>query len=74
MRALGAHASSSIETCALMIRQGRSVADLAESLHPHPAVTEALQDCVRMLLGRSIMKPHAFPSELRLSSVTYDAG
>lgn len=72
MRALGAHASSSIETCALMIRQGRSVTDLAEMLHPHPAVTEALQDCVRMLMGVSIMKPQVFPSELRLSSVCYD--
>jgi len=71
MRALGAHASTSIETCALMIRQGRGVRDLAEMLHPHPAVTEALQDCVRMLLGRSLLKPHVFPSQLRLSTISY---
>ncbi len=72
MRALGAHASTSIEAVSLMIRQNRSVRELAELLHPHPAITEALQDCVRMLLGRSIMKPHVFRSELRLSRVGYD--
>ncbi|MCO4763282.1 MAG: NAD(P)/FAD-dependent oxidoreductase [Myxococcales bacterium] len=73
IRALGAHASTSIEAVSLMIRQNRSVRELAELLHPHPAVTEALQDCVRMLLGTSIMKPHVFTNELRLSAVTYDA-
>ncbi|MFT7521417.1 MAG: dihydrolipoamide dehydrogenase, partial [Kiritimatiellia bacterium] len=72
MRALGAHASTSIEACSLMIEQGKSIHALAELLHPHPAVTEALQDCTRMLLGTSILKPHVFTSDLRLSSVTYD--
>ncbi len=71
MRALGAHASSTIETTSLMIRQSRSVRDLAELLHPHPAVTEGLQECVRLLLGSSVMKPHVFPSELRVSRIGY---
>ena len=71
MRALGAHASSTIETTSLMIRQNRSVRDLAELLHPHPAVTEGLQECVRLLLGTSLMKPHVFPSELRVSRIGY---
>lgn len=73
IRSLGAHASTSIEACALLIHQGRSVRELAEMLHPHPSVTEALQDCVRMLLGSSICKPHVFSSALRLSSVRYEA-
>ena len=38
---------------------------------PGDAVTEALQDCARMFLGNSILKPHVFTSELRLSSVKY---
>ncbi len=71
IRVLGVHASTSIETVSLMIRQGRSVRDLAELLHPHPAVTEGLQDCVRMLLGTSIMKPQVFRSQLRVSRVGY---
>jgi dihydrolipoamide dehydrogenase len=75
VRALGVHASTTIEGVSLMIHANRSVRDLAELLHPHPAVTEGLQDCVRMLLGTSIHKPEVFRNELRLSRVTYsDAG
>jgi dihydrolipoamide dehydrogenase len=72
MRALGAHASTAIEAVSLMVHHGRSVRELAELLHPHPAMTEALQDCVRMLLGTSILKPHVFQRELRLSTVRYE--
>ena len=71
MRALGVHASTSIETVALMIHQQRPVSDLAEVLHPHPSVTEGLQDCVRMLLGTSILKPCVFRSQLRVSNIGY---
>ena len=45
--------------------------ELAELLHPHPAVTEGLQDCVRMLMGTSIHKPEVFRNDLRLSRVDY---
>jgi dihydrolipoamide dehydrogenase len=72
LRALGVHASTVIEAVSLMICQSRSIRDLAELFHPHPAIPEGLQDCVRMLLGTSIYKPHVFNSELRLSHVTYD--
>jgi len=71
MRALGVHASTTIEAVSLMMQYGRSARELAELLHPHPAVTEGLQDCVRMLMGTSIYKPSVFRSELRLSRVTY---
>ncbi|MBX3125087.1 MAG: NAD(P)/FAD-dependent oxidoreductase [Polyangiaceae bacterium] len=71
MRALGAHASTTLEAVSLMMNLGRSVRDLAELLHPHPAMTEALQDCARMLVGTSICKPHVFTSELRLARVGY---
>ena len=43
MRALGVHASTMLEAVSLMIQHGRSARDLAELLHPHPAVTEGLQ-------------------------------
>ena len=72
VRALGIHASTSLEAVSLMIQHGRSARELAELLHPHPAVTEGLQDCVRMLLGTSVYKPSVFQSELRLSRISYD--
>jgi dihydrolipoamide dehydrogenase len=71
MRVLGAHASTTIEAVSLMIKQDCSVCDLAELLHPHPAVTDRVQECARMLLGTSIYKPQVFQSDLRLSRVTY---
>jgi dihydrolipoamide dehydrogenase len=74
MRALGVHASTMLEAVSLMIQHGSSARDLAELLHPHPAVTEGLQDCVRMLMGTSIYKPCVFQSELRLSRIGYADG
>ena len=53
------------------IAAGACARELAEVLHPHPAVTEGLQECVRMLLGTSIYKPHVFRNELRLSQIDY---
>jgi len=73
MRAAGVHASTTIEAVALMMKAGHSVREIAELFHPHPAVTEAVQDCVRMLLGTSIYKPEVFTSDLRLSRVGYDS-
>lgn len=72
MRALGSHASTTLEAVSLMIQHGRSARELAELYHPHPAITEGLQDCVRMLLGTSIYKPSVFQSSLRLSRIHYD--
>jgi dihydrolipoamide dehydrogenase len=73
MRALGVHASTTIEAVALIMSQGRSVRELADLLHPHPAITECVQECARMLLGTSIHKPQVFQAELRLSRVTYES-
>jgi len=71
MRALGVHASTTIEAASLIMGHNRSVRELGNLIHPHPAITEALQDCVRMLTGESIYKPHVFKSELRLAKITY---
>ena len=72
VRALGVHASTTIEVVSLMMRHGLSARDLAELFHPHPSVPEGLQDCVRMLMGTSVLKPNVFPSRLRLSRIAYD--
>ena len=38
--------------------------ELAQCIHPHPAVPEGLQECARLLLGESILKPRVFGPEL----------
>jgi dihydrolipoamide dehydrogenase len=72
MRALGAHASTALQSVALMIQNKQSIRALAELWHPHPAVTEGLQECARLLIGTSIFKPQVFSPQLRVSRITYD--
>jgi dihydrolipoamide dehydrogenase len=65
MRAVGDQASSTIESVALLIAMQKSVRDLANLIFPHPAITEGLQECARMLLGKSIVKPQVFNRSLK---------
>jgi dihydrolipoamide dehydrogenase len=69
MRAMGAHASSTIQAVSLLIHLGKGVEELAELTHPHPSITEGVQECARMLLGKSICKPSAFAGKLRCHRV-----
>lgn len=57
MRVVGPHASSAIQAVALLIATGKGIRELAELIHPHPSIIEGIQECCRMLLGKSIMKP-----------------
>lgn len=65
MRAVGEHASSAIEAVALMMRLGTPIRELAELVHPHPSITEGVQECARMLLGHSIFKPGIFADRMQ---------
>lgn len=65
MRAVGEHASSAIQAVALMIRLGTPINELACLVHPHPSITEGVQECARMLLGRSIFKPSVFSDRMQ---------
>jgi dihydrolipoamide dehydrogenase len=62
VRAIGPHASSVVELASLAIRNNQSAYDLAELMTAYPAITQGFQECVRMLLNRSILKPNTFPS------------
>lgn len=59
MRVVGNHASSAIQAVALLISMDQGIRELAECVHPHPSITEGIQECVRMLLGKSLFKPEA---------------
>lgn len=65
MRAVGEHASSAIEAVALMMRLGTPIRELADLVHPHPSITEGVQECARMLLGHSIFKPSIFADRMQ---------
>jgi dihydrolipoamide dehydrogenase len=63
LRVVGPQASSAIQGIAFLIDQGATLHDIERCVHPHPAITEGVQECTRMLLGRSIMKLDVFGRE-----------
>lgn len=72
MKVVGNHASSAIQAVAVLISMNKGVEELAECVHPHPSITEGIQECVRMLMGKSLLKPMALAG--RLSCRRYVGG
>lgn len=73
MRAVGEHASSAIQAVALMMSAGMGIRELASLMHPHPSITEGVQECARMLLGTSIFKPEVLNDRMRCATWRPDA-
>lgn len=65
MRAVGEHASSAIQSVALLIYMNKGIDELAHMIHPHPSIVEGIQECVRMLIGKSIYKSSVFQDKLK---------
>ncbi|MCJ8499208.1 dihydrolipoyl dehydrogenase family protein [Desulfatitalea alkaliphila] len=66
MRAAGPQVSSTIMTIALLIDQDMDVREVVGSMFPHPTMSEVIQECLRLLMGKSIYKPEAFPDHLTI--------
>lgn len=64
LKIIGNQASSAMQSVALLISMGKGIEELAECVHPHPSITEGIQECVRMLLGKSLFKPDAMRGKL----------
>jgi dihydrolipoamide dehydrogenase len=61
MRAGGPQVSNTIMSIALLMDQDKGIHDVLKSMYPHPTMSEGIQECLRLLLGKSIFKPQAFP-------------
>lgn len=66
MRAAGPQASTTIMSIALLMDQAKGIHDVLKSVHPHPTMSENIQECLRVLLGKSVYKPHAFPKFIQI--------
>ena len=64
VKVIGNHASSAIQAIALLIFMEKGIEELSECIHPHPSITEGIQECVRILLGKSTLKPDALRDSL----------
>jgi len=63
LRVVGPQASSTIAGIAFLIDKGGTLRDIEHCVHPHPAVTEGVQECARLLLGTSLWKPGVFDKD-----------
>ncbi len=72
MRVVGEHASSAIQAVALLISMDKGMQELAELIHPHPSIIEGIQECGRMLLGKSMLKPAVLRNAMTCK--TYENG
>ena len=72
MRVMGSHASSTIMAVALMISMDIGIEHLVELIFPHPSIPEGIQECARMLMGNSIVKPEVFNLDVRCYRVDAD--
>ena len=70
MRAVGEHASSAIQAIGLLIKVNQPIEVLADLVHPHPSIIEGIQECVRMLLNKSIFKSAVFKDAMQCYRLT----
>ncbi len=63
LRVVGPQASSTIQGIAFLIHMKAKLTDIDQCVHPHPAIPEGVQECARMLLGRSVLKREVFGPE-----------
>lgn len=68
MRAAGPQASAFIASIAHFINQGNKLDEVMQTIHPHPSVTEGIQECLRLFESKSIFKPEAFPEYIKLKT------
>jgi dihydrolipoamide dehydrogenase len=69
MRAVGEHASSAIQAVGLLIKLNLPIEVLSELIHPHPSIVEGIQECVRMLLNKSVFKSTVFKDKMACYSL-----
>jgi dihydrolipoamide dehydrogenase len=70
LKIIGNQSSSAMQAVALLISMDKGIEELAECVHPHPSITEGIQECVRMLLGKSMLKPDAMKGKLSCRTST----
>ncbi len=74
MRAAGPQASNTIMVIAHLMDQDKGLREIMKSIHPHPSITEGIQECLRLLMNKSVYKPRVFPQYMHINSWSPDRG
>ena len=67
MRAAGPQVSNIVMAIANFMDHDLGAEAVLKSVYPHPSMSEITQECLRLLIGRSIYKAEAFPDIMRVS-------
>lgn len=68
MRAAGPQASAFIVSVAHLIGEDFGLKQVYKTVHPHPGVTEGLEECLRLFTNSSVYKPEAFPNLIKYNT------
>jgi dihydrolipoamide dehydrogenase len=68
MRAAGIQSAASVLYIASVIDQEKNIQEIMKTLHPHPSITEGIQECLRILIDKPILKPKAFPEYIKIKT------
>ncbi len=66
MRTAGPQAAASVMYIATLMDQQARLSSIMKTIHPNPSITEGIQDALRLLVGKSIYKPEAFPNDIKV--------
>jgi dihydrolipoamide dehydrogenase len=72
MRAAGLQSAVSIIFIATIMNNHTRLNDIMKTVHPHPSISEGIQECLRILKGKSILKPEAFPKQIKFKTWVAD--
>ncbi len=65
MRAAGPQSNAATIFIAAHIDSGTRLKDMLKTVHPHPSMSEGIQECLRVISHKSILKPKAFPTSIK---------
>ncbi len=65
MRAAGPQSAASIIYIATLMDHGNNLQEILKTTHPHPSITEGIQEALRTLATKAILKPKAFPNQIK---------
>ncbi len=65
VRAGGLQSAVSIIFIATIMNNHTRLNDIMKTIHPHPSISEGIQECLRILKGKSILKAEAFPEQIK---------
>ncbi len=65
MRAASPQASAFIVSVAHLIGEKGGLKEVSKTIHPHPGVTEGIEECLRIFERASVFKQQAFPDYIK---------